>query len=145
MIEYRGYKISINKGDNLRKIEVRNERGKYNFSRLLNAREFINSCQYDDAKNIITIIDEVFKGSYVEYNWHTYENAVGTKVLGYICAVIWIDWIHKKAEITFINPTPFEPHKPMDKLIREYRCDFYMYYHVWEVKKIENRLIIKFR
>lgn len=144
-MEYRGYNISIHKGDNLRKVEVRNERGKYNFSRLFNAREFIKSCQFDDARDIMSIIDNVFHGSYVEYTWRDNNNSVGTKRLGYVCAIIWIDFSARKAEITFINPTTYEPHKPLDKLIREYRCDFYMYYHVEKVTKTENKLIINFR
>lgn len=143
-MEHRGYNISIRKGDNLRKVEVSNERGTYFFSCLYNAREFIKSCQFDKPRYFMEIIDDVFKDS-IDFRWADPYTVIGTKILGRICAIIYIDYNPKKAEITFINPTPYEPHKPLDKLIREYRCDFYMYYHVERVTKTENKLIINFR
>lgn len=145
MIEYRGYKISINKGDKLRKVEVRNERGKYNFSRLLCAREFINACQFDHPSFMLDMFNEVFKTEFT-YVWRGNYDVIAAAALNNgMFANLWADLKAKKAEITFINIAPVDTEKPMDKLIRMYRCDFYQYYHVLEVKKIENRLIIKFR
>lgn len=144
-MEYRGYKISINKGEILRKVEVRNERNMFNFSRLLNAKEFINACQFDRPKFMLDMVDEVLKTKFTFIWRNNYDVIAAAALNNGMLANLWADLQAKKAEITFINIAPVDTEKPMDKLIREYRCDFYMYYHVWEVKKIENRLIIKFR
>lgn len=144
MIEYRGYKISINKGCQY-KVRVENERGANYFSRLLEAKQYIKEWQFDHPKYMLEIIDDVLKAEFT-YVWRGNFDVIAAAALNNgMFANLWADLKAKKAEITFINIAPVDTEKPMDKLIREYRCDFYMYYHVWEVKKIENRLIIKFR
>lgn len=145
-MEYRGYKISLRKYNNaFNKVKVENERGKYYFSRLLNAKEFINACQFEHPSFMLDMFGEVLKTEFT-YVWRNNSDVIAAQALNNgMFANLWADLQAKKAEITFINVAPVDTEKPMDKLIREYRCDFYMYYHVLEVKKLENRLIIKFR
>lgn len=145
-MEYRGYKITLRKYNNaFNKVKVENERGKYYFSRLLNAKEFINACQCDRPKFMLDVFDEVLKTKFTFIWRNNYDVIAAAALNSGMFANLWADLQAKKAEITFINIATVDTEKPMDKQIREYRCDFYMYYHVLEVKKIENRLIIKFR
>lgn len=144
MIEYRGYKISINKGCQY-KVRVENERGANYFSRLLEAKQYITEWQFDHPKFMLELIEEVFKTEFT-YVWRGNYDVIAASALDNgMFANLWADLQAKKAEITFINIAPVDTTKPMDELIRMYRCDFYQYYHVLEVKKVENRLIIKFR
>lgn len=143
-MEYRGYKISINKGCKY-KVRVENERGANYFSRLLEAKQHITEWQFGHPKFMLEICEDVLKAEFT-YVWRGNFDVIAAAALNNgMFANLWADLKAKKAEITFINIAPVDTEEPMDKLIREIRCDFYMYYHVWEVKKIENRLIIQFR
>ena len=143
-MEYRGYNISINKGFHY-KVRIANERGANYFSRLSDAKQYITEWQFGHPKFMLEVIEDVLK-SELTYVWRgNFDVIAATALNNGMFANLWADLKAKKAEITFINIAPVDTEKPMDKLIREYRCDFYMYYHVLEVKKIENRLIIQFR
>ena len=58
-----------------------------------------------------------------------------------LCVNIWAS--KDKAEVRFINPTPFKD--DLNHTIRWYISCFSFYTNVKEVKKITNRLVIKFR
>ena len=90
---------------------------------------------------IKTILEEIFACS---IDWQTsYENdLIGCAT---ICANLCINiWASKdKAEIKFINPTPFKD--DLNHTMRWYISCFSFYTNVKEVKKITNRLVIKFK
>ena len=58
-----------------------------------------------------------------------------------LCINIWLS--KDKAEIKFINPTPYKD--DLTKTMREFMPCFFYYEGVEEVRKISNRLVIKYR
>ena len=90
---------------------------------------------------IKAILEEVFICS---IDWQTsYENdLIGcATICSNLCVNIWAS--KDKAEVRFINPTPFKD--DLTKTMREYISYLFSYSNVKEVKKITNRLVIKFK
>lgn len=89
---------------------------------------------------IKTIFEEVFSN----IDWcASYENDLigSATICANLCVNIWAS--KDKAEVKFINPTPYKD--DLTKAMREYITYFYCYTNVKEVKKITNRLVIKFK
>ena len=91
------------------------------------------------------IINDVFKIDFTYVYRGNYDVVAATALNNGLFVNMWADIENDKAEITFVNIAPIDTVKQMNALIMKYYCDFYMYYHVESVKKIDNRLIIKFR
>lgn len=130
-MEYRGYKITLDG---------------YKW-KSTNAFGFIKRCILLNKRMnfILDIINDVFKTDFTYVYRGNYDVVAATALNNGLFVNMWADIENDKAEITFINIAPIDTVKPMNALIMEYYCDFYMYYHVDSVKKIDNRLIIKFR
>lgn len=58
-----------------------------------------------------------------------------------LCVNIWAS--EDKAEVRFINPTPYK--EDITKVMRDYIPCLFSYSNVEQVKKITNRLVIKFK
>ena len=90
---------------------------------------------------ITTILEEVFAQN---IDWcASYEgDLIGcASIYSHQCVNIWVS--KNKAMVMFINPTPYKDDLTMT--MREYISCFYLYPNVEQVKKIKNRLVIKFR
>ena len=90
---------------------------------------------------IKTILEEVFSLN-IDWCASCENDLIGCAT---ICANLCINiWASKdKAEIKFINPTPFKD--DLNHTMRFYMSCFSFYTNVKEVKKITNRLVIKYR
>ena len=88
------------------------------------------------------ILEEVF-ACYIDWQTSCENNLIGcATICSNLCVNIWVG--KNKAEIKFINPTPFKD--DLTHTIRYYMpCFFTHYTDVEEVKKITNRLVIKFK
>ena len=90
---------------------------------------------------IKAILEEVFVCS---IDWRTsYENdLIGCATISSnLCVNIWAS--KDKTEVRFINPTPYK--EDITKAMRDYIPCLFSYPNVEQVKKITNRLVIKFR
>ena len=90
---------------------------------------------------IKAILEEVFVCS---IDWQTsYENdLIGCATISSnLCVNIWAS--EDKAEVRFINPTPYK--EDITKTMRDYIPCLFSYPNVEQVKKITNRLVIKFK
>ena len=90
---------------------------------------------------IKAILEEVFVCS---IDWQTsYENdLIGcATICSNLCVNIWAS--EDKAEVRFINPTPYK--EDITKTMRDYIPCLFSYPNVEQVSKITNRLVIKFK
>lgn len=142
-MEYRGYKITLD-GD---KWKSTNAFGTYWHDKFTNSIGFIKQCALLNKRKgfVLDIVNDVFKIDFTYVIRGNYDVVAATALNNGLFVNMWADIENDKAEITFINIAPIDTDKPMNTLIMRYYCDFYLYYHVESVKKIDNRLIIKFR
>ena len=90
---------------------------------------------------IKTILEEVFSLT-IDWCASCENDLVGcATICSTLCVNIWAS--KDKAEIRFINPTPFKD--DLNHTMRWYISCFSFYTSVKEVKKITNRLVIKFK
>ena len=90
---------------------------------------------------IKTILEEVFSLN-IDWCASCENDLVGCATINRnLCVNIWAS--EDKAEIKFINPTPFKD--DLNHTMRFYMSCFSFYTNVKEVKKITNRLVIKFK
>ena len=90
---------------------------------------------------IKTILEEVFSLN-IDWCASCENDLVGCATISRnLCVSIWAS--KDKAEVKFINPTPFKD--DLNHTMRWYISCFSFYTNVKEVKKITNRLVIKFR
>ena len=90
---------------------------------------------------IKTILEEVFSLN-IDWCASCENDLVGCATISCnLCVNIWAS--KDKAEVRFINPTPFKD--DLNHTMRIYMSCFSFYTNVKEVKKITNRLVIKFR
>lgn len=90
---------------------------------------------------IKAILEEVFAQN---IDWcASYEgDLIGcASICSNLCVNIWAS--EDKAEVRFINPTPYK--EDITKVMRDYIPCLFSYSNVEEVKKITNRLVIKFK
>ena len=90
---------------------------------------------------INTILEEVFA---CPIDWcASYEgDLIGcASICSNLCVNIWVS--KDKAMIKFINPTPYKD--DLARTMRDYISYFFLCPNVVQVKKITNRLVIKFR
>ena len=90
---------------------------------------------------IKTILEEVFSLN-IDWCASCENDLIGCATISSnLCVNIWAS--EDKAEIKFINPTPFKD--DLNHTMRWYISCFSFYTNVKEVKKITNRLVIKFK
>ena len=90
---------------------------------------------------IKTILEEVFSLT-IDWCASCENDLVGcATICSNLCVNIWAS--KDKAEVRFINPTPFKD--DLNHTMRWYSSCFFFYTNVKEVKKITNRLVIKFK
>ena len=90
---------------------------------------------------IKTILEEVFSLN-IDWCASCENDLVGCATISCnLCVNIWAS--KDKAEVKFINPTPFKD--DLNHTMRFYMSCFSFYTNVKEVKKITNRLVIKFK
>lgn len=90
---------------------------------------------------IKAILEEVFSLA-IDWCASCENDLVGcATICSNLCVNIWAS--EDKAEVRFINPTPFKD--DLNHTIRWYISCFYFYTNVEQVKKITNRLVIKFK
>ena len=90
---------------------------------------------------IKTILEEVFSLN-IDWCASCENDLVGcATICSNLCVNIWAS--KDKAEVKFINPTPFKD--DLNHTMRIYMSCFSFYTNVKEVKKITNRLVIKFK
>ena len=90
---------------------------------------------------IKTILEEVFSLT-IDWCASCENDLIGSAT---ICSTLCVNiWASKdKAEVKFINPTPYK--EDITKAMRGYIPCLFSYSNVEEVSKITNRLVIKFR
>ena len=90
---------------------------------------------------IKAILEEVFSLT-IDWCASCENDLVGcATICSNLCVNIWAS--EDKAEVRFINPTPYKD--DLTKTMRDYIPCLFSYSNVEEVKKITNRLVIKFR
>ena len=90
---------------------------------------------------IKTILEEVFSLT-IDWCASCENDLVGcATIYSTLCVNIWAS--KDKAEVKFINPTPYK--EDITKAMRGYIPCLFSYSNVEEVSKITNRLVIKFR
>ena len=90
---------------------------------------------------IKTILEEVFSLN-IDWCASCENDLIGcATICSNLCVNIWVG--KDKAEVKFINPTPFKD--DLNHTMRWYISCFSFYTNVKEVKKITNRLVIKFK
>ena len=90
---------------------------------------------------IKAILEEVFSLN-IDWCASCENDLVGcATICSNLCVNIWAS--EDKAEVRFINPTPYK--EDITKTMRDYIPCLFSYPNVKEVKKITNRLVIKFK
>ena len=90
---------------------------------------------------IKAILEEVFSLT-IDWCASCENDLVGcATICSNLCVNIWAS--EDKAEVRFINPTPFKD--DLNHTMRWYISCFSFYTNVEQVKKITNRLVIKFK
>ena len=96
-----------------------------------------------DYKVITQIIDKVFNHK-TDWKWSDGQMKCAVQMGDFVCANIVVS-AYDKAKITFVNyPDSLLP-KPLTEIITDYKCNFFAYYHVKEIARSGNTLIVKFR